>query len=852
MLNIKIVKIELIKIKEKKNTIIKNKSKISTITLILMLTIAGLMSGLSAVIAQDPGRKPTYPFIGAIPNPVQVNKEVLFHIGITDAAPNLANVWEGLTVTVTKPDGTKQTLGPYKTDSTGGTGVSYTPTQVGTYTLQMHFPEQVTAVPTIWLPPGTVMEASNSAELALIVQEDPVEFYPGVPLPTEFWSRPIDAQFWEWSSIAGNWQVIPQNRFAPYNENAPNSAHILWTKPLTTGGLTGGELGNHAMECGDAYEGKFYDSVIINGILYYNRFGYALFGGQTGPQEGVYAVDLRTGEELWFRNNTHINFGQVFYWDSYNYHGVFSYLWEVQGSTWNAYDPFNGEWVYTMTDVPGTLTGLYGGFGANTVLGPKNEIFAYTVNSNAGWMTFWNSSRVVSNDGSWGRTMALSPSNRVYPGELGIEYNVTIPTDLPGVILTVLEDRIIGSDVPAWTGLADDPITFWGLSLKSGQEGQLLFKKTWQPPAGRLIMLPGPASLEDGVFVVTAKDTTSLYGFSIDTGAQIWGPTETQPYLDAYTLGEERAIGRGVAFAYGKLYSVGMAGILYCYDAKTADLLWTYTAVDEQAEILWSNNWPMRINFFTDGKVYLSHDEHSVIDPKPRGAPFICLDAETGEEVWKINGAFRTTVWGGSAIIGDSIMALYNSYDQRIYAVGKGPSQTTVNAPDVAVDLGDSIMLRGNVLDVSAGTADSVLTARFPNGVAAVSDASMSDWMNYVYMQFPMPMDATGVEVVLETLDPNGNFYEIGRETSDADGNYALMWAPEVPGQYMVLASFLGTESYYGSHSSVYVGVVETEAPATPTPVEVPASMTDTYLAGSTIAIIVAIGIAVFLILRKK
>jgi outer membrane protein assembly factor BamB len=647
----------------------------------------------------------------------------------------------------------------------------------------MHFPEQVLVGNTIWMPAGTVMEASNSDEIELIVQEDPIEFYPGVPLPTEFWSRPVDAQFWEWSNIAGNWQVIPPNRIAPYNENAPNSAHILWAKPLDAGGLVGGELGNQAMECGDAYEGKFYDSVIINGILYYNRFGYALFRGQSGPQEGFYAVDLRTGEELWFRNNTHINLGQVFYWDSYNFHGAFPYLWEVNGPTWNAYDAFNGEWVYSMTDVPATLTGLYGGFGVNTVFGPKNEIFAYTINSNENWMTFWNSSRVVSDAGSWGNTMMDSPNNRVFPADLGIEWNVTIAAGLPGGINVVLEDRIIGSDIPAWTGLADDPITIWGLSLKPGQEGNLLFKKTWQPPAGRLIMLPGPASLEDGVFVVTAKDTRSLYGFSIDSGNQIWGPTEAQPYLDAYTLGEERAIGRGVAIANGKLYSTGMAGILYCYNAKTAELLWTYTAVDSQAEILWGNNWPMRINFFTDGKIYLSHDEHSVIDPKPRGAPFICLDAETGEEVWKIDSIFRTTEWGGSAIIGDSIIAVYNSYDQRIYAIGKGPSQTTVTAPDVAITVGDSIMIKGSVLDVSAGTDDPALSARFPNGLAAVADESMSEWMKYVYAQFPMPMGATGVEVVLETFDPNGNFYEIGRATSDTDGNYALMWEPEVPGQ---------------------------------------------------------------------
>ena len=77
----------------------------------------------------------------------------------------------------------------------------------------------------------------------------------------------------------------------------------------------------------------------------------------------------------------------------------------------------------------------------------------------------------------------------------------------------------------------------------------------------------------------------------------------------------------------------------------------------------------------SDGKIYMGHTEHSSIDPKPRGAPFVCLDAETGEEIWKAPGLFRSTRWGGRGLIGDGIMATMDTYDQRIYAVGKGPSK---------------------------------------------------------------------------------------------------------------------------------------------------------------------------------
>ena len=40
---------------------------------------------------------------------------------------------------------------------------------------------------------------------------------------------------------------------------------------------------------------------------------------------------------------------------------------------------------------------------------------------------------------------------------------------------------------------------------------------------------------------------------------------------------------------------------------------------------------------FGDGKVYAGTREHSYVDPKSRGAPFVCLDLETGEEIFRID-----------------------------------------------------------------------------------------------------------------------------------------------------------------------------------------------------------------------
>jgi hypothetical protein len=85
------------------------------------------------------------------------------------------------------------------------TGGVYIPTKVGTYYFQTHFPEQVATWVGAGLPAGTIYKASDSEILPLVVTEEPRLYYPGFPLPTEYWARPIDAQLREWATIAGNW-----------------------------------------------------------------------------------------------------------------------------------------------------------------------------------------------------------------------------------------------------------------------------------------------------------------------------------------------------------------------------------------------------------------------------------------------------------------------------------------------------------------------------------------------------------------------------------------------------------------------------------------------------------------------
>jgi hypothetical protein len=81
------------------------------------------------------------------------------------------------------------------------------------------------------------------------VQQDPVTtsaitYY---PLPTEYWTRPIEGQDNTWGQISSNWlnSAADRDLGSPNNRvqiagTAPNSGHILWTKPTEDGGVVGG------------------------------------------------------------------------------------------------------------------------------------------------------------------------------------------------------------------------------------------------------------------------------------------------------------------------------------------------------------------------------------------------------------------------------------------------------------------------------------------------------------------------------------------------------------------------------------------------------------------------------------
>jgi hypothetical protein len=250
------------------------------------------------------------------------------------------------------------------------------------------------------------------------------------------------------------------------------------------------------------------------------------------------------------------------------------------------------------------------------------------------------------------------------------------------------------------------------------------------------------------------------------------------------------------------------------------------------------------------GGVYFLNVGHEYSPPLFRGAKQLAINITNGELVWEISG-FDVT---NAATIEDGCGTVLNAYDNQLYTYGKGPSAITVTAPAVGVTTNSPVVIRGTVIDIAAGTKQNQQAANFPYGVPCVSDESMSRWMEYVYMQQPMPTNVTGVPISISVVDSNHNYRTIGTTTSDAFGTFSLTWTPDIAGDYEVIANFPGTESYYGSQASTsfYADDLTPTATLQPTTQQEPLGM---YITAAALAIILAIAIGfiiTIIVLRKR
>jgi outer membrane protein assembly factor BamB len=824
--------------------------RMTSLAIILMLSMtASMMLVLPSANAHTPSWEiPTYAYINVAPNPVGVNQQTVVIFWLTNVYDNalLSNDYRfhNYELTITAPDGHTTTQNfPTATDPTSSQYTLFTPTQVGTYTLDFSFPGQVVNdyshdpnsayINDTYLP--------SSATTTLTVQEEPLPApITSYPLPSSYWTRPIYGENTDWWSISSNWLGTGAPGYSGFGFNSrqqsfpgdavgPLTSHVMWTKPLQSGGVVGGDnfltRGDTYFD-GSAYQQRYTNPIVVNGKIYYKE-PVSFSGPSSGPLD---CVDLRTGELIWSKNLPSMSFAYIYDVQDPNQHGVYPAILFSGGggffggsSTLQAFDADTGVAMFNVTNVPS----------GQKVLGYQGEQIIYVLTNKGNftnpdyYLSSWNSSKM------WeGQYNGPSTSPSIIPpytdgsNPIMYDWNISIP-EINTMASPISEDyAFLGNMVichsgamPAGASLFSQaswtPYTYFAINLNEtrGPLGEILWTNTVQPAPNNVTVSIGPADPVAGVFTEGWQQTMQWVGYSMQTGEKIWGPTDGQTPFDYYGTPAFPYV-QGCA-AYGNMYSSGLGGILYCYNISTGDLEWTYgnDGAGNSTRSGFQNaygDYPTFINAIGNGVVYLVTTEHTINTPLYKGAMNRAVNATTGEEIWTISGytgEFGTT----SFAIADGFATWFNSYDNQIYVVGRGPSKTTVDAPLTVVPQGSSVMIQGTVTDISAGTTQDEQAADFPNGVPAVSDDSMTAWMGYVYQQKPHP-DATGVPVHLTAIDPNGNYQDIGTVTTDISGLYHIMYTPPVPGEYTVTASFDGTNAYWPSYATTSIGV--SEAPA--------------------------------------
>ena len=249
-------------------------------------------------------------FLSFSPNPIGKGQTLLVNVW-TIPAPGANRAHTGYTVTFTKPDGTKDAIGPFNSFVADGTNwFTYSPDQAGNWTVQFNYPgdyypagRYVNGVLNNSAPggssfmdqrdyPSTYYTPAETPKQSLVVQDEPVMSWYS-PLPNDYWTRPISPENREWAAIGGNFPYAYYNSYQRYCGPfviAPNSAHIVYRQQRAVSGIIGGEAGQYAIQSSPSspsviYLGRCYQTLTVplNGI----------------PTSCAACYDLRTGEQYY-------------------------------------------------------------------------------------------------------------------------------------------------------------------------------------------------------------------------------------------------------------------------------------------------------------------------------------------------------------------------------------------------------------------------------------------------------------------------------------------------------------------------------------------------------------------------
>jgi len=806
----------------------------------------------------------TVPYLSFRPNPIGVGQTLLVNLWITPSL-HVSKYLKDYKVTFTKPDGTTDviTVDSYRADATAW--FEYSVDQVGAWKVKFEFPggyfpsgnytvfpgAATVAVGWTSFPEKVYYKPSSTTEQSLTVQDAAIYSWPPTPLPTDYWTRPVLPEHRELWTILGSypgtgyvgggstWDALYPNTnpywadrysLVPWVQ-APNTAHVLW-KRTTTGaaGLIGGQAQQFSVTSGPGspsiiYNGRCYQTVTkpmpttVGGIV------------KTQPVSVWQCYDLRTGEVYW--EQTDVPAPTVVEYASPTTS-------EVPGAE------ASGTWSISLMYIGGGRMIKYspatGAITANVSISPLTTGTYYM---NSLWRDFDPCALSVQDLGASAGANRYRLINWTTRGTSTnftsrIISNISWPmSNIPDLV--DYEAGIVGTTARPTEGGVYNKVVVTTYSLKTGQ----MLMNVTSPE----MEFSGSAVVADhGKIAVMMSHGVSASGgyfmaWDVFTGKLAW-VSETMDY----PWGQAGFGAYSIQSAYGMIYWSTYDGI-YAFDWETGKIVWKYKSPALAAfESPYHNGdfeaYPFRSdNLVADGKVYAWNTEHTTTYPLTRGWGLHCINATTGDGIWSIIGPAT------AAAVSDGYLVAADSYDGYMYVFGKGKSATTVAAPDIAVAKGTSLLIRGTVLDVSPAQ---------PN-TPCVSKESMTTQMQYLHKQQPVDglwhnETITGVPVSLTAIGSDGAYIDLGTVTTDGYyGTFSKTWTPPTQGDYRVIASFAGDDSYGSSAASTSISVGP--APATPDTQQVVVPDYTMTIVGVGIAIIIAVAIAavaIIMMVRKR
>jgi hypothetical protein len=819
--------------------------------------------------------------------------------------------WDGETATVTKPDGTKDTVNFPHSDPVGNNYAYYTPTIPGKYTIVAHFPATWKNTTTV----ATLFSAADSQPETFTVTQTPPILFPESPLPQNYWTRPISGAARMWYPLPGNKLGGASAVYPPgasggttgnyYYGDSPLSAHILWSKPYTIGGIMDARYQWSGIPA-ETFETTHYQGVSFSASLIMDGKIYCSPRITSNYNTGLQIIDLYTGETRYLNySDSTYNFGSIYNYNSPNQMGGFEYLWKsgnnaiadmpqvidvpntIQyanltvarlgpdlsinrtattnslGTVLEMIDAWTRVPVCWIANASTSGTQIYGTDGSILYYSLVNKgnttnpnYYCQVWNSSAGTMVasvdgtgYWQWRPAGGQFGASGAYISSSSAipNAVHDGSDFYSQNFSIPsiigpTGTAGTVQCIRQDQFMIVGSAGWNGApsASSPGWMMGIGLNATNMGKKLWSMTYTPPFGDpALNVSAPGTFtgglsmngvypEDGVLTWSDPQSLTRWVYDLYSGQLLW---KSQPENQYEYYGISQVVYNHMLIGSGQY-----GGQLFAYDIRTGKLLWNYTSTNVGVESPYGN-YPMSIAAIDgyNNVLYTITSEHHNIQPMYRGPNLRCINASNGQEVWKILD------FGSGVSIADGILVKGDNLDNMIYAYGKGPSATTVTCSQDVSTQGSMAMLKGTVTDqTDTGRLNTNDALDFTlKGTPAISDASMGDWMAYMFKQQGKPTSATGVPVSLDTIDPNHNYIHIGTVTSDVNGNFGLAYKPQVPGTYQIIATFAGSNSYGPSTASTYIYVApQTQtspavAPTAPAPTPAATSTTPTLPAST-------------------